>query len=176
MSRGARWSLVVCLTLELTALGVWTGGLVVLVAAVIPSVFNTFGGQDAGGLFLTRSFEGYNRLVLAAIVVLTVGTGWRTWIGRRGGPVLSATCAEWVLLGAMASIAAVIVFVLHPKAAASQAQAFAAHGEEARKAAFAAFFRLHWPVRLLYLLNLGLGIALIAAKVRNWLRSQEGAS
>lgn len=172
MSRGLRWSLVACLTLELTAWGVWTGGLVVLVAAVIPSVFNTFGGQDAGGLFLTRSFEGYNRLVLVAIAVLTGGAGWRTWIGRRGVPVLSATCAEWVLLGTMASVAAVIVFGLHPEAAALQAQAFSAQGEAARKAAFAAFFRLHWPVRLLYLLNLGLGIALMAVKVRNWLHPQ----
>ncbi len=172
MSRGLRWSLVACLTLEFAALGVWTGGLVVLVAAVIPSVFNTFGGQDAGGLFLTRSFDGYNRLVLVAIAVLTVGAGWRTWVGRRGVPVRSATCAEWTLLGAMASVAAVIVFGLHPKAAALQAQAFAAQGEEARKAAFTAFFRLHWPVRLLYLLNLGLGIALIAVKVRSWIQPQ----
>ncbi len=167
-----RWSLIVCLTLECTALGVWTGGLVVLIAAVIPAVFNTFGGQDAGGLFLTRSFDGYNRLVLAALAVLAVGAGWRTWVGRRAEPVPPATRSEWALFGAMAAIAAAIVFGLHPMAAALQAQAFAAHGEEARKAAFAAFFRLHWVVRLLYLSNLGLGIALIAVKVRNWIQPQ----
>jgi len=50
--------MVVCLTLELVALGVWVGGLLVLIGAVIPAVFNTLGGQDAGGLVLTRGFEG----------------------------------------------------------------------------------------------------------------------
>ena len=52
--------------LELTALGTWIGGLIILVGAVIPAVFNTFGGQDSGGFFLTRAFEGYNRIVLIA--------------------------------------------------------------------------------------------------------------
>ncbi len=172
MSRVVRWILIVCLTLEYTALGVWTGGLIVLIAAVIPAVFNTFGGQDAGGLFLTRSFDGYNRLVLAALAFVAAGAGCRTWMGHRGMPIPPANRSEWALFGVMAVIAAVIVFGLHPKATTLQAKAFAAQGEEARKAAFAAFFRLHWPIRFLYLLNLGLGIALIAVKVRSWIQYQ----
>ena len=58
-----RQGLIVCIICELLALAIWIGGLVVLVAAVIPALFNTFGGQDTGGFFLTRAFEGYNRLV-----------------------------------------------------------------------------------------------------------------
>ena len=37
--------------------GLWIGGLLVLVAAVIPAVFNTFGGQTRR-FFLTRAFDG----------------------------------------------------------------------------------------------------------------------
>ena len=44
-----RQGLIACITCELLALAVWIGGLLVLVAAVIPAVFNTFGGQDTGG-------------------------------------------------------------------------------------------------------------------------------
>ena len=61
-----RQGLIACITCELLALAVWIGGLLVLVAAVIPAVFNTFGGQDTGGFFLTRAFDGYNRLVLGS--------------------------------------------------------------------------------------------------------------
>ena len=55
-----------CLALEWVALAVWVGGMVVLSGAVIPAVFNTFGGQDSGGMFLTRAFEGYHRFVIGA--------------------------------------------------------------------------------------------------------------
>ena len=65
MRRMSRWGMVGCLTLEWLALGVWVGGLLVLIGAVIPAVFNTFGGQDSGGLFLTRAFEGFHRFVAA---------------------------------------------------------------------------------------------------------------
>jgi len=57
---------------------------------------------------------------------------------------------------------------LHPQAAALQAQAFALKTEEARKAAFEAFFQLHKPMRVLYILNIGLGIALLTERVRSW--------
>ena len=53
-----RQGLIVCIICELLALAIWIGGLVVLVAAVIPALFNTVGGQDTGGFFLTRAFEG----------------------------------------------------------------------------------------------------------------------
>ena len=68
MLRTSRWGMVCCLTLEWLALGVWVGGLLVLIGAVIPAVFNTFGGQDSGGLFLTRVFEGYHRFMIGALV------------------------------------------------------------------------------------------------------------
>ena len=67
MQRMSRWGMVCCLMCEWLALAVWVGGLLVLIGSVIPAVFNTFGGQDSGGLFLTRAFEGYNHFVIGAI-------------------------------------------------------------------------------------------------------------
>jgi uncharacterized membrane protein len=159
---------IACLTLELLALAVWIGGLIVLVAAVIPAVFNTLGGQDAGGFFLTRAFEGYNRLVMGAAVALVAGLWWRLWMSKQGLPACSVSRAEWMVLGGMLLIAGVITFVLHPQAAALQAQAFASKGDEVRKAAFEAFFRTHKPIRVLYIVNLGLGIGLLVVRVRSW--------
>jgi uncharacterized membrane protein len=163
-----RQGLIACVTCELLALAIWIGGLVVLVAAVIPALFNTFGAQDAGGFFLTRAFEGYNRLVLGAAAVLMAGTLWRAWLFQRGFVESEVSRTEWFLLGTMLLLAGVITFVLHPQAAALQAQAFAIKSEEPRKAAFEAFFQLHKPMRVLYILNIGLGIALLAERVRSW--------
>ncbi|MCW5799362.1 MAG: DUF4149 domain-containing protein [Nitrospira sp.] len=168
-----RQGLIACVTCEMLALAVWIGGLLVLVAAVIPAVFNTFGGQDTGGFFLTRAFDGYNRLVLGAAAILMAGILWRAWLYQQGLTDEAITRAEWLLLGAMLLLAGVITFVLHPQAAALQAQAFASKGEEARKAAFEAFFQLHKPVRVLYILNVGLGIALLTLRVRSWIRVKE---
>ncbi|ALA59718.1 conserved membrane protein of unknown function [Nitrospira moscoviensis] len=163
--------LVISLMSEWVALGIWIGGLVVLIAAVLPAVFNTFGGQDAGGLFLTKAFEGYNRLVLGAIVVLAAGMGWRAW----NAPLQYAVGrGEALLFAAMVLIAGVIIFYLHPLAAARQAEAFALKAGEGRKEAFEAFFKLHMPVRSLYLINLGLGLFLAGARVRTWIRRSEG--
>ena len=168
-----RQGLIACITCELLALAVWIGGLLVLVAAVIPAVFNTFGGQDTGGFFLTRAFEGYNRLVLGAGAILIAGILWRVWLYQQGLADEAITRTEWLVLGAMLLTAGVITFVLHPQAAALQAQAFASKGEEARKAAFEAFFQLHKPIRVLYILNVGLGIALVTLRVRSWIRVKE---
>jgi hypothetical protein len=167
-----RWwrpALVACLTLEFTALATWVGGLIVLVGSVIPAVFNTFGGQETGGFFLTRSFEGYNRLVVVSLLVLLPGITWRAWLVRRGFHHGGVTRGEWIILGVMAAVAGLIIAVLHPQAAALQAAAYAAPAGEERKAAMAAFFRLHWPMRALYLLNVGLGIVLFAIRARAWL-------
>lgn len=169
--RTVRWMLVVSLMSEWVALGIWIGGLVVLVAAVLPAVFNTFGGQDSGGLFLTRAFEGYNRLVLGAIVVLALGMVWRAW--QAPGPY-AVSRTEGLLFGMMALIAGVIIFYLHPLAAARQAEAFALKGGEGRKEAFEAFFKLHMPVRSLYIINLCLGLLLAGIRVRTWLAQSEG--
>lgn len=160
----------ISLSSEWVALAVWIGGLIVLVASVLPAVFNTFGGQDAGGFFLTRAFEGYNRLVLVAVVVLAGGMAWR-W--RFAPARYAVTPVEALLLGAMVCIAGVIIFYLHPLAAARQAEAFALKPGEGRKEAFDAFFRLHMPVRTLYMINLGLGLGLVGVRVRTWIDRME---
>lgn len=162
--------MVCLLTLEFLALGVWTGGLIVLVGAVIPAVFNTFGGQESGGFLLTRAFEGYNRLVVVALILLVLAMGYRQW---RGEPLAMVGRSEWILLSAMGGIAGMIILVLHPQAAALQAEAFGLKDEQAKKAAFEAFFRLHKPIRSLYVVNLLLGIWLLALKARRSMQ-QEG--
>ena len=153
------WGLACALSVEYLALGVWVGGLIVLVGAVIPAVFNTFGGQDSGGFFLTKAFEGYNRLVVVALIILVSAMGYRRW---QAAPRATVSRGEWVLLSVMGAIAGLIIFVLHPHAAALQAQAFALKDEQARKAAFEAFFRFHMPIRSLYVINVVLGVWLLA--------------
>ena len=139
-----------------------------LVGAVIPAVFNTFGGQESGGLFLTKAFEGYNRLVVIALVVLLVAMGYR----QLRGEAVAVSRSEWILLSAMGGIAGLIILVLHPQAAALQAEAYGLKDEEAKKAAFEAFFRLHKPIRSLYVVNGLLGISLLVLKAKRSL--QEG--
>lgn len=156
------------LSLEFLALGLWVGGLIVLVGAVIPAVFNTLGGQESGGIFLTRAFEGYNRLVVFALIVLMSAMGYRQWRGEA-----IASRSEWILLSVMGGIAGVIILVLHPQAAALQAEAFGLKDEQAKKAAFEAFFRLHKPIRSLYVVNVLLGIWLLVLKTKRSLQ-QEG--
>ncbi len=163
MQRQSRWGLVCCLTLEWLALGVWVGGLLVLIGAVIPAVFNTFGGQDTGGFFLTRAFEGYNHFVIGALAVLCAGSWYRWWSGDQ---LVAVSRGEMALLVGMTVIAGIIILWLHPQAASLQAQAFAVKEEAARKAAFDAFFRIHMPVRSLYMVNLVLGILLTGIKVK----------
>jgi len=167
--RHFRWGLVCCLTCEWLALGIWVGGLLVLIGAVIPAVFNTFGGQDSGGFFLTRAFEGYNRFVIGALAVLCAGTWYRWW---SGDPAVLVSRSEMALLLGMSVIAGIIILWLHPQAASLQAQAFAVKDEVARKAAFEAFFRIHMPVRSLYMVNLVLGILLTGIKARRLLHRQ----
>lgn len=166
-------------TLELVALAIWIGGLVVIMAAVIPAVFNSF-GMESGGRFLTRVFIGYNRLTTAALVILVSASAWRVWASRgmasTGGEVgMAVRRPEAVLLTVMVIVAALIGVVLGPASVALQEQAFAAEGEAAKKAAYEAFFRSHTVVRGLYVVNLGLGIALLAVKVRGWLSRGKAA-
>jgi uncharacterized membrane protein len=172
VQRAFRWGLVCCLTLEWLALGVWVGGLLVLIGAVIPAVFNTFGGQDSGGLFLTQAFDGYNRFVLGAMAVLGAGLWYRWWCRD---PAVTVGRGELALLMGMVVIAGVIIVVLHPYAAGLQAQAFAVKEEAARKAAFEALFRVLMPVRLIYTVNLVLGIVLMGLKAKRSL-SRDGVS
>jgi uncharacterized membrane protein len=161
----------VCLlSLEYLALGLWVGGLIVLVGAVIPAVFNTLGGQESGGMFLTRAFEGYNRLVVLALIVLMSAMGYRQW---RGEAAAQVGRSEWILLSVMGGIAGLIILVLHPQAAALQAEAFGLKDEQAKKVAFEAFFRLHKPIRSLYVVNVLLGMWLLVLKTKRSL-PQEG--
>ena len=161
--KGAGWGTVCVSSLEFLALGVWIGGLIVLVGAVIPAVFNTWGGQESGGFFLTRAFEGYNRLVVVALIGLLAAMGYRQWRGEAASSVIRS---EWILLSAMGGIAGLIILVLHPQAAALQAEAFGLKDEQAKKAAFEAFFRLHKPMRSLYVVNVLLGIWLLVLKTK----------
>lgn len=157
--------LIACSICELIALAVWTGGLIVIIGAVIPSVFNTM-AMDQGGRLLARVFDGYNRLTAGAILILTLAAAWRLWLGREEARL---TRPEIVLLTLMVAVAAAITLWLTPATVSLQEQAFAAQTEAAKKAAYAEFFKVHTVVRGLYLLNLALGIALLAVKVRAWM-------
>ena len=158
-----RWGMVGCLALEWVALAVWVGGMVVLSGAVIPAVFNTFGGQDSGGMFLTRAFEGYHRFVIGAGAILCAALWYRWW---SGDPIIAIGRSEMIVLAAMVMIAGLIIAVLHPNAVALQVQAFATKDESARKAALEGLFRVLLPIRALYMLNLLLGIVLIGIKAK----------
>ncbi|MGQ0556090.1 MAG: DUF4149 domain-containing protein [Nitrospiraceae bacterium] len=162
MRRLPRWGMVGCLTLEWVALAVWVGGMVVLSGAVIPAVFNTFGGQDSGGMFLTRVFENYHRFIIGACVILSAAMWYRRW---SGDPIVEVGRSEIIVLAVMVMIAGFIIVVLHPNAVLLQTQAFAAKDETARKAALEAFFRVLLPTRSLYIVNLVLGIVLVGIKV-----------
>ncbi|MGC4096229.1 MAG: DUF4149 domain-containing protein [Nitrospira sp.] len=133
-----RWAMVGCLTLEWMALAVWVGGMVVLSGAVIPAVFNTFGGQDTGGMFLTRAFEGYHRFVIGSGVILCATLWYRWW---SGDAFVEVGRSEMIVLAVMVTIAGLLIAVLHPQAAALQAKAFATKDEAARKAALEGLFR-----------------------------------
>ena len=170
MGRAMHWGLVCGLSLELLALAVWVGGLIVLIGAVIPAVFNTLGGQDSGGFLLTKTFEGYNRLVVIVMAVLSGVAAYRWW---NGHPAVTVSGSEVAILTVMGLLAATIILILHPQAAALQAEAFAAKDEQVRKAAFEAFFRLHMPIRTGYMVNLGLGVALLVMKAKRTLEREE---
>jgi uncharacterized membrane protein len=151
-----------CLALEWVALAVWVGGMIVLSGAVIPAVFNTFGGQDSGGMLLTRAFDGYHRFVIGACVILSAAVWYRWW---SGNPIVAVGRGEVIVLASMVLIAGLIMMVLHPNAVALQAQAFATKDETAKKAALEALFRVLMPTRSLYMMNLVLGIVLVVIKV-----------
>jgi len=155
--------MVCCLTLEWLALGVSVGGGLVLIGAVIPAVFNTFGGQDLGGLFLTRTFEGYHRFVIGALAIMYAASWYRWW---SGNPAVGVGWGEIMVLAEMGAIAGIIIVWLHPSAAALQSQAFAAQEEAAKKAAFEALFRMLKPIRWIYMVDLVLGILLIGIKTK----------
>src|SRR3989449_11697842 len=86
---------VVCQCVEVIALAVWVGGLVSIIAAVIPAVFGTI-GMEAGGRLLTSTFQGYDRLTEFSPVRLLLAMVGRTW--GAGGWSPSATSKEQAAL------------------------------------------------------------------------------
>ncbi len=148
------------------ALAVWVGGLASIIAAVIPAVFNTI-GMETGGRMLTRMFQGYDRLVLVSAGLIVTGTlmraftagPWREQIGM----------IELALLATMVVFAIALTFWLTPETTRLQELAFSAK-EDAKRAAYDEFFVYHRVARALYILNLGLGIALLCVKVKKWVR------
>lgn len=166
--RASQW-LVACYTAELLALAVWIGGLVVIIAAVIPAVFNSFAMEPAGR-FLTRVFDGYNRLVLTGAGVLAISAVLRTTMSRRLAVMdVALSRIEWTLLLVMMSIAVAVIFVLEPSSVRLQERVFAIKDEAERKTAYEAFFHSHRLVRALYVVNLGLAVVLIPMKLKHWL-------
>jgi hypothetical protein len=145
----------------------------VLIGSVIPAVFNTFGGQDSGGLFLTRAFEGYQRFVIGAVAVLCAASWYRWWSGSEA---VAVGRGELLVLMGMVATAGVIILVLHPQAVALQAEAFAAQGEAAKKEAFEALFRVLMPIRILYGVTLVLGVVLMGIKANRSLTLGRAAS
>ena len=164
--------LLVCAVIECLALAVWIGGLVVIIAAVIPAVFNSF-GMEPGGRFLTRVFDGYNTLVLGAMSALGGAIAIRAWGQQAGEPSYAMPGrTEAIVFGAMVLVAVLIIFILGPHTIALQEEAFGTKDEAARKVAYADFFRLHMVVRGLYIVNLVLGIGLLTVKLKSFLRKE----
>ncbi len=157
----------------MVALAVWTGGLIVIVAVVIPTVFNSF-SMEAGGRFLTRTFDGYNRIVLVAMATIGGTIAARVWLAQTAGlPSAMPERTEAVLFGMMVLVAILIIAVLGPQSVALQEEAFTARGEAARKTAYDAFFRVHTIVRGLYLVNLGLGTGLMTVRLKSFLKKEQ---
>jgi hypothetical protein len=147
-----------------------------IIAAVIPAVFNSF-GMEPGGRFLTRVFDGYNRLVLVSAGMLTMSAVLRTRMNRRAALMdVALSRGEWAMLVTMTSVAALVIFVLEPSSVRLQEHAFAIKDEAGRKTAYEAFFRSHHIIRALYVVNLGLAIALIPIKLTHWLTPRKVVS
>jgi uncharacterized membrane protein len=162
--------MLVCAVIDCLALSVWVGGLIVIIAAVIPAVFNAF-AMEPGGRFLRRVFDGYNKSVLVAMAAMAGSVAVRAWgLRAEDSPRAMPGRAEAVLFGTMVLVASLIIFVLGPQTISLQEAAFGTKDEIARKAAYDDFFRLHMIVRGLYILNLVLGIWLLTVKLKSFLR------
>lgn len=153
--------------MEVVALAVWAGGLVGIIASVIPAVFNSAVNMEAGGRILTRTFQGYDRMVLVAAGLIVAGTLVRLFVAGPWRAQIGMT--ELVIFGAMLLIATALTFWLNPETVRLQELAFGASGE-AKRAAYDEFFVYHRVARALYMSNLGLGVAWLCVKVNTWVR------
>jgi len=151
---------------EMFTLTLWVGGLIVIIAVVIPAVFNSFGMEPAGR-FLRRVFDGYGYLNLGILLVLSLVAflRYRTY-GRDPSLLFSVTAGEWWLIGGMCVVTVGILGILGPQAVALQEVAFEAMTQELKEAAYADFFRVHMIVRALHLVNLSLAFSLYILKLR----------
>lgn len=155
--------------LEILGLCIWVGGLIMIVAVVIPAVFNSFGMEPAGR-FLRRVFDGYSLLTSGILGLLVCLTGLRYWQGTFSeNMVLPVQRLEIFLLAGMIMTTVLIMGVLGPKAIALQEQAFEATAEAEKKAAYDHFFRMHMIVRALHFINVGLATGLLISKLRRGL-------
>ena len=157
--------IVVCQCVEVIALAVWVGGLVTIIAAIIPAVFGSPVTIEAGGRLLTKTFHGYDRLVLVSAGALMLSMLTREVVAKD---LISRP--EWAVAGIMVMVAVGLTFYLNPEVVRLQELAFAERETEAKKAAYEAFFHYHWIARALYLINLGLGATLLCMKVWKWVR------
>ena len=132
----------------------------VIGVVVVPGDFVSF-GMERGGRFLTRVFDGYNRLTGAGAGLLAFGAGLRVWLGE---PWPSAV--ECVLLVAVIGLALFITLVLAPASVRLQEHAFAAQGDEAKRAAYADFFAMHHTGRALYVVDWAAALALLGLKAK----------
>lgn len=151
---------------EMCALTLWVGGLIVIIAVVIPAVFNSFGMEPAGR-FLRRVFDGYGYLNVGVLCVLSLVAflRYRTY-GQDHALLFSVTAGEWWLLGGMLVVTVSILGILGPQAMALQEEAFEAISKEEKELAYQQFFRLHMIVRALHLVNVGLAFSLFILKLR----------
>jgi hypothetical protein len=154
---------------EVCALTLWVGGLTVIIAVVIPAVFNSF-GMEPGGRFLRRVFEVYGYLNLGILFVLSLIAFLRfRSYGKDSSHIFSITAGEWWLLGGMVVVTIGILGILGPQAIALQEQAFEAISQEEKELAYKEFFRLHMIVRALHLVNVGFAFSLFILKLRKTL-------
>jgi len=162
------WS-VIGFFVEMCALTLWVGGLVVIIAVVIPAVFNSFGMEPAGR-FLRRVFDGYGYLNAGILCILSLLAflRYRTY-GQDPARIFSVTPVEWWLLGGMVAVTVGILGILGPHAVALQEQAFEAISKDQKEVAYGEFFRVHMIVRALHLVNVGLAFSLFILKLRKTL-------
>ena len=153
----------------MSALTIWIGGLIVIIAVIIPAVFNSFGIESAGR-FLRRVFDNYGYINAGILCVLSLVAFLRSRaFGQDPSSVFSVTAAEWWLLGGMLVVTVGILGILGPQAVALQEEAFEAISKEQKELAYAEFFRVHMVVRALHLVNVGLAFMLFILKLRKTL-------
>lgn len=126
--------------------------------------------MEQGGRFLRRVFDGYNNLTSGIVILLLSTAAIRSWKLRQTPEcILPVSRWEWGVMAALVLVTGSIVLVLGPKAIELQEMAFATDSQEAKKAAYDAFFRIHMIVRALHLINVGLAISLLVVKFRQWI-------